>query len=133
MGWYTELEEFKMLNIRIERSGDTAVLHCDGQILVGNSLSALRDAVLCEMDKRSIVLDLSCVKRIDAGGLGMLVFLHTCTHGLGTELKLGRPSVQVAEMLELTNLSSVFTIGPAAEAAAGPVSSLPDLLCPACA
>lgn len=112
-----------MLNIRIERNGETALLHCEGQILAGKSLSALRDAVLCEIDKRSIVLDLACVKRIDAGGLGMLVFLHTCTHGLGTELKLERPSVQVAEMLELTNLSSVFTIGPAAEAAAGSVSS----------
>ena len=111
-----------MLNIRIERNGETALLHCEGQILAGSSLSALRDAVLCEMDKRSIVLDLACVKRIDAGGLGMLVFLHTCTHGLGTELKLERPSAQVAEMLELTNLSSVFTIGPAAEAAAGSVS-----------
>lgn len=122
-----------MLNIRIERSGDTAVLHCDGQILAGNSLSALRDAVLCEIDKRSIVLDLSCVKRIDAGGLGMLVFLHTCTHGLGTELKLERPSAQVAQMLELTNLSSVFTIGPAAEVAAGSNAYLALQPCQACA
>ena len=122
-----------MLNIRIERNGGTALLHCEGQILAGKSLSALRNAVLCEMDKRSIVLDLACVKRIDAGGLGMLVFLHTCTHGLGSELKLERLSAQVAEMLDLTNLSSVFTIGPAAEVAAGSVSSLPGLLCPACA
>src|SRR5579864_7592117 len=113
----------QMLNIRIERSGDTAVLHCDGQILVGNSLSALRDAVLCEMDKRSIVLDLSCVKRIDAGGLGMLVFLHTCTHGLGSELRLVRPSAHVAQVLEITNLASVLTIDPAAAASAGSASS----------
>ena len=122
-----------MLNIRIERNDDTAVLYCDGQIVVGKSLSALRNAVLCEMDMQTIVLDLTCVKRIDAGGLGMLVFLHTCTHGLGSELKLAHPSAQVAELLVLTNLSSVFTIGPAAEAAAGSVSSSADLLCPACA
>lgn len=122
-----------MLNIRIERTGETAILHCDGRIVVGSALSALREAVLCQLGKRSIVLDLSCVRRIDAGGLGMLVFLHTCTHGLGTELKLERPSAQVAEMLELTNLSSVFTIGPAAEVAAGSVSSPTCQLYRACA
>ncbi|HEV2118258.1 MAG TPA: STAS domain-containing protein [Terriglobales bacterium] len=110
-----------MLNIRIERTGETAILHCHGGILVGRSLSALREAVLCELGKRSIALDLSHVERIDAGGLGMLVFLHTVTHGLGTELKLVRPSAQVAELLELTNLASVFAIDPAADAvAAGP-------------
>jgi anti-anti-sigma factor len=114
-----------MLNIRIEQTGEAATLHCEGEIVVGRGLSALRDAVLCELDKRSIVVDLSRVQRIDAGGLGMLVFLHTCTHGLGSELKLVSPSAQVAELFELTNLTTVFTIGPAAEAAAGP-AAYPD-------
>ena len=122
-----------MLNIRIERTEETAILHCDGRIVVGNALSALREAVLCELAKRSIALDLSRVERIDAGGLGALVFLHTCVHGLGTELKLLRPSPQVAEMLELTNLTSVFNIGPAAEVAAEPVSSAAQQWCQACA
>jgi hypothetical protein len=47
---------------------------------------------------------------IDAGGLGLLVFLHTCAHGLGTELKLRNPTQHVAELLKLTNLDSVFEI-----------------------
>jgi anti-anti-sigma factor len=122
-----------MLDIRVERMGGTATLHCAGRILVGKSLSALREAVLCELGGRSIELDLSRVDRVDAGGLGMLVFLHTCTHGLGTELKLMHPSRQVAEMLELTNLTSVFTIGPAAEVAAGPASSSARLRYQPCA
>jgi anti-anti-sigma factor len=122
-----------MLNIRIERTGETAILHCDGRIVVGNALSALRKAVLCELGKRSIALDLSRVERIDAGGLGALVFLHTCVNGLGTELKLMRPSAQVAEVLELTNLTSVFNIGPAAEAAAEPTHSSAQQWCQACA
>ncbi len=122
-----------MLNIRIERTGETAILHCYGRIVTGNSLSALRDAVFCELGKRSIILDLSRVERIDAGGLGTLVFLHTCTHGLGSQFKLAHPSSQVAELLELTHLTSVFTIGSAVEAAAGPVSSSADLLYSPCA
>jgi anti-anti-sigma factor len=133
MKWYRRLEEFRMLNIRIERTGETAILHCDGRIVVGNALSALREAVLCELGKRSIVLDLSRVDRIDAGGLGTLVFLHTCVHGLGSELKLMRPSVPVAEVLELTKLTSVFAIGPAAEAAVEPMPSSAHQWCEACA
>lgn len=122
-----------MLNIRIERNGDKAILHCAGSIVVGKSLSALREAVLCELDRRCIVLDLSCVKRIDAGGLGMLVFLHTCTHGLGSELKLARPSARITRVFELTNLTSVLTIDPAAEATAGSAISSPHSRYQACA
>ena len=122
-----------MLNIRIERTGETAILHCDGRIVVGSALSALREAVLCELGKRSVVLDLSRVDRIDAGGLGALVFLHTCVNGLGSELRLMNPSAPVAEVLELTNLTSVFAIGPAAEAAAAPTPSSAHEWCEACA
>ena len=122
-----------MLNIRIERSGEMATLHCAGRIMAGSSLAALRQAVLCQLDRRSIALDLSGVDRIDAAGLGELVFLHTCTNGLGTELRLVGPSARVAEVLELTNLSSVFTIAPAAEPAAGLAVFSPRQFCPACA
>lgn len=122
-----------MLTVRVERTGDTAILHCHGRVVVGSALSALREAVLCELGRKAIVLDLSRVDRIDAGGLGTLVFLHTCVNGLGTELKLMRPSAPVAEVLELTNLTSVFAIGPAAEAAAEPAASLAHHWCQACA
>jgi anti-anti-sigma factor len=121
-----------MLNIRVERTEEAAILHCDGRIVVGSALSALREAVLCELSKRSIVLDLSRVDRVDAGGLGTLVFLHTCVNGLGTELKLMRPLGPVAEVLELTNLTSVFAIGLAAETAAEPIHSSPHQFCEAC-
>ena len=122
-----------MLNIRIERNGEAATVHCAGRIVAGGSLAALREAVLCQLDRRSIALDLSGVDRIDAAGLGELVFLHTCTNGLGTELRLVGPSARVAEVLELTNLSSVFTIAPAAEPAAGPAVLSLRQWCPACA
>jgi ABC-type transporter Mla MlaB component len=80
-----------MLSASVERVGNTSVLHCAGQIVVGERLSALRDIVLCELDKHTIFLDLSRVDRIDAGGLGLLVFLHTSVNGLGTSLKLLSP------------------------------------------
>src|SRR5947209_14147052 len=99
-----------MLTTGIERKGSTTVVRCVGRIVVGEGLSKLRDAVLCELDKQTIMLDLAAVEAIDAGGLGLLVFLHTCAHGLGTELKLRNPTQRVAELFRLTNLNSVFEI-----------------------
>jgi anti-sigma B factor antagonist len=99
-----------MLTTCIERQGSTTIARCVGRIVVGKELSKLRDAVLCELDQQTIMLDLARVEAIDAGGLGLLVFLHTCAHGLGTELKLINPTQHVAELLRLTNLDSVFDI-----------------------
>jgi anti-anti-sigma factor len=99
-----------MLTTGIERKESTTIVCCVGRIVVGKELSKLRDAVLCELDQQTIMLDLAAVEAIDAGGLGLLVFLHTCAHGLGTELKLRNPTQHVAELLKLTNLDSVFEI-----------------------
>src|SRR6266852_8226865 len=104
-----------MLTTGIERKGSTTVVRCVGRIVVGEELSKLRDAVLCELDRQTIVLDLAAVEVIDAGGLGLLVFLHTCAHGLGTELKLGARSAQVENTLRLTRLNSVLRLCSDAE------------------
>jgi anti-anti-sigma factor len=104
-----------MLSISVERVGNTAVLYCSGRIVVGERFSALKEAVLCELDKSAIVVDLAGVDAIDAGGLGLLVFLHICAHGLGTNLQLRAPRTQVAAVLELTRLHTAFTILPSAE------------------
>ena len=99
-----------MLTTDIERKGNTTIVRCMGRIVVGEALSKLRDAVLCEVDKQAIMLDLRAVEAIDAGGLGLLVFLHTCAHGLGTELKLGARSARVENVLRMTKLNSVLRV-----------------------
>ena len=99
-----------MLTTGIERKRSTIIVRCVGRIVVGKELSKLRDAVLCELGQQTIMLDFAAVEAIDAGGLGLLMFLHTCAYGLGTELKLMNPTQRVAELLRLTNLDSVFEI-----------------------
>ena len=89
-------------------------LHCLGRIVRGEELTTLRNAALCELERQTIVLNLAGVEAIDAGGLGLLVFLHTCAHGLGSELRIV-PSAQVEKTLELTKLTSVLTMCSAAE------------------
>lgn len=47
---------------------------------------------------------------LDAGGVGMLVFLHNWTRVKGIQLKLVNPSSLAREMLERTGLTSVLHI-----------------------
>ena len=55
-----------------------------------------------------MVLDLSQVEFMDAGGLNALVSLHHWTRNHGIQLKLVNPSGLVREMLTRTRLNRVF-------------------------
>ncbi len=59
---------------------------------------------------RIVVLDLSQVEFMDAGGLNTLVSLHHWTRNHGIQLKLVNPSGLVHEMMTRTRLNRVFNI-----------------------
>jgi len=105
-----------MLNIRVERRNETAVVHCSGRVDIGEGLTRLRETLIGEMNSRLILLDLSRVTAMDAAGLGLLSFLHTRAIGRGCTLKLVAPSPQVMHVLGLTRLDSVLKVVTAAEA-----------------
>jgi anti-sigma B factor antagonist len=98
------------LYINIEQTADVAVLQCAGRLVRSQALSLLKDAVTSLSRLRVVVLDLSEVEMVDAGGLGMLVSLHNWACVNGIQLKLVNPSKPVRQMLELTRLMSVFHI-----------------------
>jgi len=99
-----------MLAIDVEKTGDVAVVKCNGRIVRGESVATLRNSVISERNTRIVVLDLSEVESIDAGGLTALVLLHHWTRGRGIQLKLVNPSHFVREMLQRTGLDRVFDI-----------------------
>jgi anti-anti-sigma factor len=99
-----------MLTIDVEKSGDVAVVQCSGRVVRGEAIHTLRHAVISERNTRIIVLDLSAVETIDAGGLTALVSLHHWSRHRGIQLKLVNPSPFVKEMLYRTRLNRVFDI-----------------------
>jgi anti-anti-sigma factor len=99
-----------MLTIDVERTDDVVVVRCFGRIVRGEAVGTLRSAVVSERDTRIVVLDLSDVEAIDAGGLTALVSLHHWTRGRGIQLKLVNPSQFVMETLQRTGLDQVFDI-----------------------
>ena len=99
-----------MLNVTIQHSEDMAVLRCVGRIVAGDEANTLRKAVLSQANSRTVVLDLTRVDAIDAGGMGLLAFLRVWARATEVDLRLMNPTSRVRELLELTNLDSVFEI-----------------------
>ena len=97
------------MGVTIENSGNVAVLRCSGRIVAGEEAWALYNAVISLKNRRVVVLDLTTVSRVDARGLGVLVFLDQWACGAGVKLQL-IPSKPVQELLDLTGLHSLFDI-----------------------
>ncbi|MCU1297243.1 MAG: hypothetical protein JWO91_1521 [Acidobacteriaceae bacterium] len=99
-----------MLELRTESSGNVTVVRCAGRIVHGEEADSLRNVVLSAENARIIVLDLSELESIDAGGLSELVLLHQWTKAHNVELQLVNPSRFVFEMFARTGLDRVFEI-----------------------
>ena len=99
-----------MLTIDVEKNGEVAVVHCSGRLVRGIEVSSLRNAVVAQQTNRLVILDLSQVDFMDAGGLNALVSLHLWTGNHGIQLKLVNPSPLVRDMLTRTRLNRVLDI-----------------------
>jgi anti-anti-sigma factor len=99
-----------MLTIDVEKTGDVAVVRCNGRIVRGEEVRTLRSAVVSEKSSRIVVLDLSEVESLDAGGLTTLLSLHQWARSRGVQLKLVNPSRFVREILMRTQLDHVFDV-----------------------
>jgi anti-anti-sigma factor len=99
-----------MLTIEVKKTGDVAVVRCTGRIVRGAEVRTLRNAVFAEKDIRVVVIDLSDVETLDAGGLTALLSLQQWAQSRKVQLKLVNPSHFVNEILTRTGLDHVFDI-----------------------
>ncbi|MGA2356368.1 MAG: STAS domain-containing protein [Terriglobales bacterium] len=99
-----------MLNMNVETFNDLAVVECKGRIVRDDAVFRLRYVVQAQEDARTIALDLSEVKAIGGGGLGMLAFLERWAREKGIRLKLYRPSAAVLQGLAQNRSLANFEI-----------------------
>jgi len=104
------VKEAIMLTIDVEKTEDIVVVRCCGRLVRGEAISVLRNAVMSERNTRIVVLDMSELQAIDAGGLTALVSLHHWTCERGIQLKLVNPSDFILETLQRLRLDRVFDI-----------------------
>jgi anti-anti-sigma regulatory factor len=88
-----------MLDINVETFNDVAVVACKGRIVRDDAVFKLRYIVQAQATARTIALDLSEVKVIGGGGLGMLAFLERWARENDMRLKLYCPSPAVLQGL----------------------------------
>ncbi len=89
-----------MLNVTIANIGELAVVSCEGRIVQRESTYKLREAVTSQTDARIVVLELSEVRAIGGGGLGMLVLLQRWSQEHNIRLLLFHPSTSVLSRLK---------------------------------
>jgi anti-anti-sigma regulatory factor len=82
-----------MLDLHIEKIGELAVVECEGRIVRSEAAFNLREAVTSLRHARIIVLDLSEVRAIEGGGLGMLLFLQRWAYDHDIQFQLFNPCV----------------------------------------
>jgi len=83
--------------------------------VVRGELAPLRAAVTSQSGATAVVLDLTGVTLIDAGGLGEMLELREQARVKGINFKLMNVPKRVGWVLEVTRLNSVFDVASSAE------------------
>jgi anti-anti-sigma factor len=130
-----------MLTIDIEKTGEVAIVRCIGRIVRGESVSTLRNTVISGANTRVILLDLSDVEAVDAGGLSAMISLYHWSRSRGVQFSLVNPSHFIHEVLvrtgldqilEVSNFEEVLTVlreAPLTSARTGHVGRFPQVAC----
>jgi anti-anti-sigma factor len=103
-----------MLKAHAKNLGRIAIVCLQGRIVTGET-AALRNAAQSQSNISVLVLDLTRVSSIDAGGLGVLLELRKQTQARGIDFKLMNVTTLVNRVLEITRLNSVFQVISPAE------------------
>jgi anti-anti-sigma factor len=110
------MNEHMDLRYQIERMHDVVIVGCSGRMVRGGALDAFRHQIEELQHTRILVLNLSGVDHIDAGGLSALLLLRHWARKNEVRMNLVNPSAVVRELLETTALTSVFEITSLEEA-----------------
>jgi anti-anti-sigma factor len=104
------------LRFQVECQQDVAVVRCSGRLVRGVALERLRRRIEQLENARILVVDLSEVEQLDAGGLGTLLLIRGWARRHSVQMKLVNPSLFILRVLEATRLTSVFEISSLEEA-----------------
>src|SRR6266478_118542 len=103
------------LKFQVECLQDVAVVNCSGRMVRGTALDQFRRRIE-ELQVRVLVLDVSEVDHLDAGGLGTLLLVRRWAMRNSVKMKLVNPPVFFRSLLEATHLTGLFEISSLKEA-----------------
>jgi len=101
---------------QVECLQDVAVVNCSGRMVRGSALDRFERRIELLNRVRMLVLDVSEVEQLDAGGLGALLLVRSWATRNSAKMKLVNPPLFFRRLLEATRLNSVFEISSLKEA-----------------
>lgn len=110
------MTEHMKLQYKIECLHDLAVVRCSGRLVRGAALDEFSSRLEQIEGLRVLVLDLTEVDLIDAGGLSTMLMLRRWAAQRSVNIKLVNPRPFVRRVLEATHLASIFEIASLEEA-----------------
>ncbi len=99
-----------LLTLDIERTGNVVVVRCHGHLVWGVTDILYSNVSRLIPDSKRIVLDLTDLSRMDSMGLGTLVRLFVSAKASGCKLELINLGDRIRQLLDSTNLLSVFSV-----------------------
>lgn len=101
------------LDLETRAIDDVTVLYCRGRFTYRDEATAFSQKIADLLPHaRQVVVEFSELEVIDSAGLGELVVVHMWIRASGCALKLAGPNPRIRQLLELTNLLSVFDVHP---------------------
>ena len=98
------------MKITTREKNGVAILDCKGKITIGVGDVALREAVqeVVKAGQTQILINLEGVSTMDSSGVGELVSTYTTVTNRGGKLKLLNLPPKVTDILQITQLITVF-------------------------
>ena len=113
------------LAVSMTEVDDTVVLHCKGRLQFCEEAAVFSKLAHGILDSgRNIVLDCSELEMIDSSGIGELVLIYMRACGSGREVSIAQANHRVVQILDLTNVSSLFRICSTTDQALGMAAEL---------
>jgi anti-sigma B factor antagonist len=96
----------------IRDRGDVRIIELSGKITIGSGDVKIRELIdgALEDGKTKIVLDLGGVSSIDSSGIGEMVACYTTVTKNDGQLKLLRMSPKINNIMQVTQLITVFDV-----------------------
>ncbi|MBC7926288.1 MAG: STAS domain-containing protein [Bryobacteraceae bacterium] len=97
---------------RIRTTPSVTILVLEGNVTLGESSSALRDAVRGVIDAGvgDVLIDLGGVDYIDSAGLGELIGAYARAHSRGVRMKLLHLQKKVRGLMQITRFITVIEV-----------------------
>jgi anti-sigma B factor antagonist len=98
------------MKISRREEGAVTVIEPKGKITIGEGDVLLREEItkLLSEEKKQLVLDLGGISYMDSAGVGELVSVYTSVKNRGGELKLASLTKKIKDLLQITQLMTIF-------------------------